>query len=169
MDDHKVTISLNLPVSYQAQMRAPFGVLGIHCADEALTGITFLSSSSAILSPDDAFTQEVCAQLAAYFLDADFRFNLPLKLSGTTHQMKVWQAMSDIPRGKVQTYGNIALSLHSSARAVGQACGANPIPIVVPCHRVVSKLGLGGFMHREDNDALDMKRWLLVHEGVEVA
>jgi len=155
---------MKLIAPYQAQLRTPFGVLGIHCANEALTGITFLASKSKVLSSPDAFALEVCAQLQAYLDDADFQFDLPLKQSGTEHQMKVWQAMREIPCGQVQTYGALAGLLHSSPRAVGQACGNNPIPIVIPCHRVVSKAGLGGFMHSSDNSILDIKRWLLAHE-----
>ena len=152
------------PFPYQAQLRAPFGGVGIRCEDDALTGITFLAPNSAEQPPRDAFSRAVCAQLAAYFADADFQFDLPLKLSETAHQMKVWQAMRDIPRGQMQTYGDLATLLHSSPRAIGQACGSNPIPIVIPCHRVVSKTGLGGFMHRADSSALDIKHWLLTHE-----
>ena len=152
------------PFPYQAQLLAPFGVLGIHCTEASLTGITFLEQDSAMQPPCDAFTREVCAQLTAYFADTKFQFDLPLKLSGTKHQLKVWQAMCDIPCGQVQTYGDLAALLHSSPRAVGQACGNNPIPIVIPCHRVVSKAGLGGFMHRADSGARNIKRWLLGHE-----
>lgn len=156
---------MNLPCSYQSQLRAPFGVLGIHCTDDALTGITFLAPNSMEQLPRTAFEKEVCAQLEAYFANADFQFNLPLKLSGTPHQLKVWRALRDIPCGRVQTYGELAAALHSSPRAIGQACGNNPIPVVIPCHRVVSKAGVGGFMHRADDGALDIKRWLLEHEG----
>jgi len=152
------------PVPWQAELRTPFGMLGIHCEDEALAGITFLAYDSKVQPFRDSFTQEVCMQLLAYFDDADFQFDLPLKLSGTEHQTKVWQAMRDIPCGQVQTYGELAGLLRSSPRAVGQACGSNPIPIIIPCHRVVSKAGLGGFMHSSDNSTLDIKRWLLAHE-----
>lgn len=149
---------------YCAQFRAPFGVLGIHCADDALLGITFLEPGVSIRRPRNAFANEVCAQLAAYFKDAGFRFDLPMTLAGTEHQRKVWQMMRVIPRGQTLSYGELAAEIGSSPRAVGQACGSNPIPVIVPCHRVVSKAGLGGFMHRADNGALDIKRWLLVHE-----
>jgi methylated-DNA-[protein]-cysteine S-methyltransferase len=152
------------PVAYQAQLRTPFSVLGIHCVEDALTGITFLPVSSAEMAPQDAFAREVCGQLQAYVFNEKFKFNLPLKLEGTAHQRKVWQAMCDIPCGEIKTYGALATIINSSPRAVGQACGSNPIPIVVPCHRVVSKAGLGGFMHRADDGALNIKRWLLSHE-----
>lgn len=149
---------------YQAVLPTPFGLVGIHCANKTLTGITFFASKSKVQSHGDALAREVCTQLQAYFDDAAFKFNLPLKLLGTEHQTKVWQAMRNIPCGQVQTYGDLAALLHSSPRAVGQACGNNPIPIIIPCHRVVSKAGLGGFMHSSDNSILDIKRWLLEHE-----
>lgn len=151
-------------MDYQAIFAAPFGMLGIRCTDEALLGIEFLPANIRALSPRNALAQKVCAQLEAYFVNADYCFELPLKLQGTEHQRKVWQAMCAIPRGQTKTYGELAAQIGSSARAVGQACGNNPLPIVVPCHRVVSKMGLGGFMHRADVGALDIKRWLLAHE-----
>lgn len=149
---------------YQAIITAPFGVLGIFCAEEMLTGIKFLDPDTLPQEPSSQFAQTVCDQLAAYFVDADFKFNLPFMLKGTPHQRKVWQAMLAIPRGQTRQYGELALELGSSPRAVGQACGANHIPIVIPCHRVVSKAGMGGFAHHSDGYELDIKRWLLAHE-----
>ena len=149
---------------YQAKLPAPFGMLGIHCTDEALTGIAFISERSKAQLAGNPFVQEVCGQLKAYLVTEDFQFDLPLKLHGTVHQLKVWQALRDIPSGEVQTYGDLAKLLHSSPRAIGQACGNNPIPIVIPCHRVVGKTGLGGFMHSSDNAQLKIKHWLLAHE-----
>jgi len=102
--------------------------------------------------------------LLRYIENPDAQFTLPLKLSGTPHQQKVWRSMCNITRGETRRYGELACELKSSAQAVGQACGANPIPIIIPCHRVVSKAGLGGFMRHASGDALDIKRWLLRHE-----
>ena len=151
-------------MDYQAILSAPFGKLGIRCTDEAVLGIEFLPANTRISAPRNALAEKVCAQLKAYLVDASFRFDLPLKLDGTEHQLKVWRAMQAIPRGATQTYGEMAKQIGSSARAVGQSCGNNPVPVVVPCHRVVGKTGLGGFMHRADDGALDIKRWLLAHE-----
>ncbi len=151
-------------MDYQAILIAPFGKLGIRCTDDVVLGIEFLPAGTRPLAPRSGLAREVARQLAAYFANADFDFNLPLKLESTEHQHKVWQAMSAIPRGQTRSYGELAAQIRSSARAVGQACGNNPFPIVIPCHRVVSKAGLGGFMHRADTDALDIKRWLLAHE-----
>jgi len=145
-------------------LKAPFGVLGIRCTDDALTGIEFLDPGTAPQPPRNAFARKVCGQLSAYLADPAFHFELPLRCNGTVHQTKVWQAMCAIPRGETRSYGELAAALQSSAQAVGQACGANPIPIVIPCHRVVGKTGLGGFMHHSGGYALDIKRWLLAHE-----
>ena len=153
-------------MDYQTKLKTPFGVLGIQCTDDALTGIGFLAPNTKPQAPHNAFAQTVCEQLTAYFADPDFHFDLPLRLNSTAHQNKVWQAMRAIPRGQTRQYGELAAQFGSSARAVGQACGNNPIPIVIPCHRVVSKSGVGGFMHHSDGYALDIKRWLLAHEGV---
>lgn len=152
--------------NYQAKLVAPFGVLGIRCDAGALTGIDFLASAERPQSPTDTIAKVVCEQLQSYFDEASFCFDLPLCLSGTVHQTKVWQAMRAISCGQTRHYSELAQQLNSSPRAVGQACGANPIPIVIPCHRVVSKFGVGGFMRQRRGDALDIKRWLLAHEGV---
>jgi len=151
-------------MDYQAKLSVPFGVLGIRCTDDALTGIEFLMPGTAPQKPDNAFAQDVCEQLSAYFADPDFRFNIPMQPGGTVHQNRVWRAMNDIPRGKTRSYGELAAVLKSGAQAVGQACGANPIPVIVPCHRVVGKSGLGGFMRHAGGKPLDIKRWLLEHE-----
>jgi methylated-DNA-[protein]-cysteine S-methyltransferase len=152
-------------MDFQAKLQTPFGMLGILCTDDALTGIEFLAPDTKSELPHNAFAREVCEQLSAYMEDSDFRFNLSLQPGGTAHQNKVWQAMCAIPRGQVLTYGDIATQIVSAPRAVGQACGNNPIPIVIPCHRVVGKSGMGGFIHHSGGYALDIKRWLLAHEG----
>ena len=149
---------------YQATLTAPFGMLGIRCAAETLTGIEFLPTEIKAQPARTHLAQTVCEQLTAYFADPDFQFDLPLQFTSTVHRSKVWQAMRAIPRGQTRYYGDLAQQITSSPRAVGQACGANPLPIIIPCHRVVSKAGMGGFMHRRDGNALDIKRWLLVHE-----
>lgn len=149
---------------YQAQLPTPFAVLGIRCSDDALREIVFLPLSTPAQSPSNALAAEVCRQLLRYVDDPTAPFDLPLAFSATAHQAKVWRALCVIPCGETRTYGALAKTLHSAAQAVGQACGANPLPIVIPCHRVVSRAGLGGFMLHRDGDALDIKRWLLAHE-----
>ena len=102
-------------------------------------------------------------QLARYFDGTLKQFDLPLALRGTPFQRKVWDTLSAIPYGTLKTYGDLARELGSVARAVGQACGTNPIPIVVPCHRVLAQGGgIGGFSGFHGTDS---KRFLLALEG----
>ena len=107
----------------------------------------------------------VADQLAAYFGGRRREFTLPLDLRGTAFQQRVWLALRTIPAGEVRTYGEVAKALGSHARAVGMACRHNPVPLVVPCHRVVAADGLGGFSGQTAGPALALKRWLLEHEG----
>ncbi|HSM97977.1 MAG TPA: methylated-DNA--[protein]-cysteine S-methyltransferase [Gallionella sp.] len=152
-------------MNYQAKIAVPFGVLGIRCDDRALIGIDFLPATQKPQRATGAFAETVCEQLLRYLEDPDEQFSVPLRPGGTPHQQKVWLAMCNIPRGKTRSYGELAAELRSAAQAVGQACGANPIPIIIPCHRVVGKTGLGGFMRHAGGDPLDIKRWLLAHEA----
>ena len=151
-------------MDYQAKLKVPFGVLGIRCTGDALAGIDFLPAAEKPQRASNAFAATVCEQLLRYLQDPDAQFSVPLDLHGTPHQQKVWQAMRDIPRGQTRGYGEIAAELKSCAQAVGQACGANPIPVIVPCHRIVGKTGLGGFNRHTDDAHLNVKRWLLAHE-----
>lgn len=106
-------------------------------------------------------------RLDDYFSGRLKNFAWPISKSGTPYQQKVWQAIAEIPAGEVMSYQDIARKIGSAPRAVGGACGKNPLALVVPCHRVVAKGGIGGFSSGEEN-ALDIKRWLLRHEGVEI-
>ncbi len=149
---------------YQARLAMPQAVLGVQCTTEVVTGLVFLAPDTPLLAPQNALAAEVARQLAAYLADPRHVFDLPLHYAATPHQAKVWQALQAIPCGQVRTYGDLARELHSAAQAVGQACGANPLPLVIPCHRVVSRSGLGGFMQQRSAPTLDIKRWLLAHE-----
>ena len=157
-----------MPEAFQACLRTPFATLGITTTDKHVTGIRFLTPSTPALVPKrNSIAYLACVQLQAYLDNPQFEFDLPLKFSGTRHRVAVWEAMQKIPAGKTRTYGDIAHDLHSSARAVGGACGANPIPLVVPCHRIVAAGGsLGGFMGELGAGfETAIKRWLLEHEG----
>ncbi len=151
-------------MDYQAKLSVPFGVLGIRCAEDALTAIDFLPATEKPQRATSVFAKTVCEQLSQYFENSSAQFSVPLDPGGTPHQQKVWQAMLDIPRGETRSYGELAAELKSGAQAIGQACGANPIPIIIPCHRVVGKSGLGGFMLHARGESLEIKRWLLAHE-----
>ena len=151
---------------YAAVIASPFGRLGIQ-AEEALTSIDFLSDRNPLQPPRTPLARRVCAQLKAYFADPRTRFDLPLAPAGTLYQQRAWRALQRIPSGKQRTYGELARTLKSAPRAVGGACRANPIPIVVPCHRVVAANGPGGFMGATRGRALDIKHWLLAHEATD--
>jgi len=104
-------------------------------------------------------------------LSAEAPFSLDCQLdSGTQFQQRVWQALLDIPVGKVLTYGQLATKLHSGPRAVANACRHNPLPVIVPCHRVVSAAGIGGYagdtetIQNSEINFMAIKKWLLVHE-----
>ncbi|MGR1582677.1 methylated-DNA--[protein]-cysteine S-methyltransferase [Thalassobius sp. S69A] len=101
-------------------------------------------------------------QLHEYFQEQRRQFDLPLKPSGSGFQQRVCDAMRAIPFGQTRTYGEIAADLGVSAQAVGQGCGGNPLPILIPCHRVLGARGLGGFSGR---GGVETKVWLLRHEG----
>jgi methylated-DNA-[protein]-cysteine S-methyltransferase len=149
---------------YAAVIASPVGRLGI-CARAALTSIDFVSTRIPLQPARTPLARKVCAQLRTYFADARTRFDLPLMVHGTEFQRRTWRALQRIPPGTVRTYGALARTLKSAPRAVGGACRANPIPIVVPCHRVVAASGPGGFMGATRGRSLDIKRWLLAHEA----
>jgi len=155
---------IELNGAYQARLATPFAVLGIRHGGDYLTGIEFLPRKTRPLSPQTRFAEKVSKQLEAYLGDPDVHFDLPLRLNGTAFQRRVWQAIMQIPRGRTLSYGELARKLFSGPRAVGQACGANPICIIVPCHRVLGSGNLGGFMRSDAGDPLAIKRWLLDHE-----
>ena len=92
---------------------------------------------------------------------------MPLRPSGTAFQRRVWEQIAAIPNGQTRSYGRLAKDLKNAPRAVGQACGANWFPLVIPCHRVTAAGGLGGFASSDDENGfhLSVKRWLLRHEG----
>ena len=151
--------------TYDAVMDSPIGPLGIILEDGVLVEVDFMSRGSRPQAARDDSSRKVVEQLQEYFRSPQKKFSLPLKLKGTAFQQKVWLAMQKIPSGKVMTYGEMAEKLGSSPRAVGGACRANPVPLVVPCHRVVSASGLGGFAGHTQGRHVRIKQQLLAHEG----
>lgn len=151
---------------HSARMKAPFAVLGIRTAGGAVTGVEYLPQGTRPLAPTDATAERAVREIERYLADADHRFAIPLAPDGTPFRRRVWEAIAAIPRGESRTYGELARQLHTAPRAVGGACGGNPIALLIPCHRVIGSRGsLGGFMHATSADALAIKHWLLEHEG----
>ncbi len=151
-------------MNYQACISTPFSVLGVHCTNNAITGIDFLPLGAPTSSTQSSIARHVCDAVQHYLQDPTQLDDLPLAPTGTPFQQKVWQAIRRIPPGQTLTYGELAKQVGSGARAVANACGANPIPIFIPCHRVVASNGLGGFMQGREAGSLNIKRWLLEHE-----
>jgi methylated-DNA-[protein]-cysteine S-methyltransferase len=154
---------------FDAILPAPFGALGVSVADDCLIGLDFLPAGTAATDPSTPLLQRVANELNAYFAHAGHRFDLPIAPRGTPFRRQVWTALLAIPVGQTLTYGELARQLATGPRAVGQAVGDNPIPILIPCHRVVASHrafndGLGGLMHSRTGFCQDIKRWLLRHE-----
>jgi methylated-DNA-[protein]-cysteine S-methyltransferase len=151
---------------YTAAIRAPFAVLGIRSDGSAVTNVVYLPDDEPEQAPRDRVAARALREIERYLDDPVFRFTVPLRARGTAFQRRVWDAIGAIPLAESRTYGEIARTVRSSARAVGQACGANRIALIIPCHRVVASGGsLGGFMSTDRGDPLAIKRWLLAHEG----
>lgn len=165
-------------MTFSAILSAPFGALGVCIEDDTLIELDFLppgTSPIAVTAPLvnkllSQLVDQLATELAAYYADPGHAFLLPLlplAPRGTPYRQKVWQALCEIPAGSTKTYGDIARQLGSSPRAVGQAVGDNPLPILIPCHRVIAADGsLGGFMHSRTGYSQDIKRWLLRHEHI---
>lgn len=152
----------NMSICY---VDSPVGRLALEADHDAVTSVRWAgagersrdTSSSSVL-------KEAVRQLERYFARKLRRFDLPLGARGTDFQKSVWNMMSDIPYGETATYGGLAVALGSGPRAIGMACGRNPIPIIVPCHRVLASGGReGGF---SGGQGLPTKRKLLALEGV---
>ncbi|MBK1681310.1 methylated-DNA--[protein]-cysteine S-methyltransferase [Rhodocyclus tenuis] len=156
------------PRSFNALVAAPGFWLGVDCSADAVTGVRFLAAPAPTRAASGAvaaLAAEATRQLAAWLADPAVRFDLPLAAGGTDFQRRVWAAIAAIPSGETQSYGAVAAALGSAPRAVGGACGANPLPLIVPCHRVIATSGaLGGFARSGGDFLLGVKRWLLQHE-----
>jgi methylated-DNA-[protein]-cysteine S-methyltransferase len=154
--------------SYHAKLQTAFAVLGIRTLGERVTDIDYLPQGIAALAPLNKAAERACREIERYLRDAEYAPDLSYELSGTSFQCRVWKKISAIQPGRTLTYNDIARVLRTAPRPVGGACGANRLPIVIPCHRVVSSNGIGGFMRGGGEPALSIKRWLLRHEGVAI-
>ena len=152
-----------------ALIGTPFGAVAITSNDGQLAiellVVPACSDVQITKASADTLVMQACEQILQYLQQPAARFDLPLTQQGTAFQQRVWQAIASIPQGQVRTYGELARAIGSGPRAVANACGANNLPLLVPCHRVVAKHGLGGFMQGKENGLL-IKQWLLKHEGV---
>ena len=153
---------------FSAVVAMPFGAVGIRTAAGLLEELVYLPPRFTVVAPIDKVAERTVMQLQRYADDPDMQFDLPLAAVGTAFQQRVWKSIAAVPRGHTTTYGAIARALRTAPRAVGQACGANWFPLIIPCHRVTAASGLGGFAHHDDEAGfyLGVKRWLLAHEAL---
>ena len=149
---------------YNAILSAPICRLGACFTGSALTRLDFLPPDASVSTQLDARARQLARELDAYWQNPAHPIDVLFVPQGTPFQLRVWHALMPIPAGQPATYGALAKRLGTAARAVGQACASNPLPILIPCHRVVAANGLGGFMHASSGATLDVKTWLLAHE-----
>ena len=155
---------MSFEAKYQALIIAPFGAvaislqanqLAIHLLAESPTAENRLSTHPLV--------KKAYTQIMQYLQDPSSKFDLPTHIQGTAFQQRVWQVIAAIPVGQTYTYSQLAEKIGSGARAVANACGANNLPLLIPCHRVLAKNGVGGFMQGQSH-GLAIKKWLLSHE-----
>ena len=154
--------------SFHARIATPFAVLGIRTSGTqggCIERIEYLPKGAATLAPLNKLAERACKQIERYLDDPRYKFTLPFDYIGTAFQCTVWRAISKIYSGKTNTYSDIARVIKSAPRPVGGACGRNRLPLIIPCHRVLATGGIGGFMHARGGEPINIKTWLLRHEG----
>jgi len=153
---------------FDAVIETPVCRFGLKFENGFLAATQYLKNDHELCFPEDKTVQALIRQISDYFSDPAHPFNIEIDAKGTDFQQGVWRQMQKIPAGQVKTYGEVAKILNSSPRAVGNACRANPMPLIIPCHRIVSSSGLGGFAGTRSGYFTDIKRQLLRHEGLEI-
>lgn len=153
--------------SFDIVVDTPVGRAGISVCEDAVSRLVFVSRHTGLKSARQH--AGIVSQVSRFFTDPGFRFTLKTKLEGTEFQQTVWRALTKIRPGTVLTYGELASRLGSGARAVGNACRANPVPLLIPCHRVVAAHGIGGYAGQVEGEEVRRKRWLLDHEGIDLS
>ncbi|KIC10803.1 cysteine methyltransferase [Leisingera sp. ANG-M1] len=141
-----------------ASLETPVGALSVTERDGAIVRLAWSEEATG----QSALLERALVQLRAYFAGELTVFDLPLQVEGSDFQRAVCDAMLAIPFGDTRTYGEIAKDLGAPPQPVGNACGGNPIPVIIPCHRVLSATGLGGF---SGQGGVETKVALLKHEG----
>lgn len=156
---------MNIQWSAVFDLPIPGWHFGILCVDGVLVESEFLPATTPLLAPAGDCGKAVGKALGEYFSVRRKPFDLPVVPAGTKFQQRVWRALQAIPPGQPCSYGELARLLGSCARAVASACRTNPVPLVIPCHRVVAKQGPGGFMGALSGAPVELKKALLAHEA----
>lgn len=157
------------PDGFDAMVSAPFGGVGVRLNDDKthVSELLYLPIDGFDKQGESELAVRAYDQIATYLNNASFTFDLPLLDQGTEFQKRVWQTISLIECGQVLSYKQVGQIIRcGSPRAVGGACGANPYPLITPCHRVVAAQSIGGFARHDNGFHVAVKRWLLAHEGI---
>lgn len=141
------------------------GHLMLCLTDKALSGLQFIEEPISPPQSKLSLSHQIIFEIEQYFKDPSFQFTVPLDVNGTLFQRQVWNELLKIPAGRTLSYGELAKTLNTSARAIGNACRHNPIPIFIPCHRVVAQNDIGGYCGKMKGQKLRIKKQLLLHEA----
>jgi len=166
--------AMNLPMEVvfadmkvdRAVIKTPSGLLRFDANSNELLSVEWLLDECSEQSAQTQFLKDVVQQLQHYWSNPNTKFSINKVKQGTAFMNRVWHALEQIPPGETRTYGDLAKALNTSPRAVGNACRKNPYPLVVPCHRVVSVAGLGGYDGQIGGEKLEIKKKLLAHEKI---
>ncbi|MCL4156302.1 UNVERIFIED_CONTAM: hypothetical protein GTU68_062648 [Idotea baltica] len=150
--------------SFDYILPSPIGNLGLSISGKGIQRLFYIEKKQSLHIPTEGFAAEVHQQIREYFELQRTEFDLPIDIQGTVYQNKVWNEVAKISYGESLTYSDIAIAINSGARAVGNACRHNPVPIIIPCHRVVKKGGIGGYCGSLVGKEIQQKDWLLRHE-----
>lgn len=148
------------------KLETPIGNIFVEADDAHIYQISYDKQPTKKNLVASKTVKQLDKQLKLYFKNPNYDFDLPMKLHGTELQKKIWKCIHAIPHGKTLTYSDIAKKVKTHPRVVGNACRANPIPLVIPCHRVTAKNHLGGYSGETSGRQMDKKIWLLTHENI---
>lgn len=151
-------------LEYQAICKAPFGWVAVAAQKGAVCKVGFFQQQPQTAVSGNSLAADACQALRHWFAGGEWPQDIPVDPAGTVFQKKVWQALQQIPSGETLTYGEVAKKLDTGPRAIGGACRRNPVPLLIPCHRVVAASGDGGFAGHTHGHWMEIKRWLLSHE-----
>lgn len=147
-------------------LKTPIGAVRVDMTEDTLYHVELLYDASVRARAPKPWMQPLCNTITQYFHESTTSFDINIHYEEYTPlQVRIWQAIAAIPHGQVCTYSELAATVGTHPRVIGNACHANPTPIVVPCHRVVAKSGIGGFSGHRDGVQIQAKNWLLEHEN----
>lgn len=147
-------------------LSTPIGCISFQFENDIIVKMSYLYDAKKKSRQKPSKEQSVFLKRIMQYFKAPQNFDVPLHSQmGTPFQLRVWQALLEIPLGETRTYSELAKKLKSSARAVGMGCRTNPLPLIIPCHRVVSATGIGGFCGKLDGKPISVKEWLLTYEA----